>query len=105
MEMQRTGTGSSETYLFPSCTVAPGGGPGKPTLVSLEVVQTFGRSEGSWVPDEAEVMEWSERLERAERSMDMHRELETRAGQCLPQVKEQLSNYFAVAEGGTHTPG
>jgi hypothetical protein len=45
-------------------TAAPDGGPGKPTLVSIEAVRTFCRSEGLRVPDEAEVMERSERPER-----------------------------------------
>jgi hypothetical protein len=54
-------------------TAAPGGGPGKPTLVNLEAWQTFCQSEGLRVPDAAEVMERSERFERAERSMDVPR--------------------------------
>jgi Recombinase len=40
---------------------APGGGPGKPTLVSLEALQVFCRSEGLRVPDEEDVIERSER--------------------------------------------
>jgi Recombinase len=67
---------------------APGGGPGKPTLVSLEAVQTFCRSEGLRVPDAAET------LERPERSMDVHQELETLAGQYLARIMERQSNYF-----------
>jgi hypothetical protein len=46
-------------------TAALGGGPGKPTLVSIEAVRTFCRSEGLRVPDEAEVMERSGRSERS----------------------------------------
>jgi excisionase family DNA binding protein len=49
-------------------TAAPGGGPGKPTLVSLEAVQAFCRSEGLRVPDGSEPRARSERVERAERS-------------------------------------
>jgi len=49
-------------------TAASGGGPGKPTLISVEALQTFCRSEGLLVPDAAEMIERSERLERAERS-------------------------------------
>jgi hypothetical protein len=49
-------------------TAASGGGPGKPTLISVEALQTFCRSEGLRVPDAVEIIERSERLERAERS-------------------------------------
>jgi hypothetical protein len=78
-------------------TAAPGGGPGKPTLVSLEAVQTFCRSEGLRVPDGSEPIE---RSERAERSMNPHEEararqaLETMAGQYLAQVMARQSDYF-----------
>jgi hypothetical protein len=78
----------------------PGGGPGKPTLVSLEAVQTFCRSEGLRVPDEAEVLERSERLERsgrsehAERSMVVQQDFEAMAGQYLARIMERQSNYF-----------
>jgi hypothetical protein len=81
-------------------TAAPGGGPGKPTLVSLEAVQAFCRSEGLRVPDEAGMLERSERPERAERSehsersIDTHQELEALAGQYLARVMERQSNYF-----------
>jgi hypothetical protein len=76
-------------------TASPGGGPGKPTLVSLEAVQAFCRSEGLRVPDTAEVMERSERLEReersehSERSIDAHQDLDTLAGQYLARVMER----------------
>jgi hypothetical protein len=56
-------------------TEAPGGGPGKPTLVSLEALQTFCRSEGLRVPDAAEMVECSARLERAERSEHAERSI------------------------------
>jgi hypothetical protein len=72
-------------------TAAPGGGPGKPTLVNLEALQTFCRSEVLRVPDVAEVVECSG---RAERSMDVHRDIETLAGQYLVRVMERQSNYF-----------
>jgi Recombinase len=49
-------------------TAASGGGPGKPTLISVEALQTFCRSEGLRVPDAVEIIERSGRLERAERS-------------------------------------
>jgi Recombinase len=81
-------------------TAAPGGGPGKPTLVSLEAVQTFCRSEGLRVPDMAEAMERSERRERAERSehaersMDTQADLDTLAGQYLARIMERQSQYF-----------
>jgi hypothetical protein len=72
-------------------TAAPGGGPGKPTLVSLEALQAFCQNEGLRVPDAAEI---PERSERAERSIDAHQELETMAGQYLARVMERQSNYF-----------
>jgi hypothetical protein len=73
-------------------TAAPGGGPGKPTLVSLEAVQALCRSEGLRVPDEAGMLERSERPERAERSehaersMDAHQQLEALAGLCSAKI-------------------
>jgi hypothetical protein len=79
---------------------APGGGPGKPTLLSLEALQTFCRSEGLRVPDTAEMLERSERSgrsersEHAERSMDAQQDLDTLAGQYLARVMERQSNYF-----------
>jgi hypothetical protein len=83
---------------------APGGGPGKPTLVSLEAVQAFCRREGLRVPDGGEAIERSERAERsgrserAERSMnpseDARQALETMAGQYLAQVMARQSDYF-----------
>jgi len=87
-------------------TAASGGGPGKPTLISVETLQTFCRSEGLRVPDAAELMERSERLERAERSEHTERSmspadetlarqaLETMAGQYLAQVMARQSDYF-----------
>ena len=87
-------------------TAASGGGPGKPTLISLEALQTFCQSEGLRVPDAAEMIERSERLERAERSEHAERSmtpadealarqaLETMAGQYLAQVMARQSDYF-----------
>ncbi len=87
-------------------TAASGGGPGKPTLISVEALQTFCRSEGLRVPDAAEMIERSERLERAERSEHAERSmspadealarqaLETMAGQYLAQVMARQSDYF-----------
>jgi hypothetical protein len=81
-------------------TAASGGGPGKPTLISVEALQTFCRGEGLRVPDPAEMIERSERLERAERSMSPADEalarqaLETMAGQYLAQVMARQSDYF-----------
>jgi hypothetical protein len=72
-------------------TAAPGGGPGKPTLINLEALQTFCQSEGLRMPDVAEVVECSG---RAKRSMDVHRDIETLAGQYLARVMERQSNYF-----------
>jgi hypothetical protein len=46
-------------------TAAPGGGPGKPTLVSLYALQPFCRSEGLRVPDGSEPRERPERVERS----------------------------------------
>lgn len=73
---------------------APGGGPGKPTLMSLEALQGFCRSEGLRVPDAAEVMARSERSEHAERAIAVEPNLETLAGQYLARVMERQSNYF-----------
>jgi hypothetical protein len=85
---------------------APGGGPGKPTLVSLEAVQAFCQHEGLRVPGGDEAIERSEhaersgRSERAERSMNLREEaltrqaLETMAGQYLAQVMARQSDYF-----------
>jgi hypothetical protein len=77
-------------------TAATGGGPGKPTLVSLEAVQTFCRSEGLQIPDETWILERPERSEHAERSMEVSPDLETLAGQYLARVMERQSNYFDV---------
>jgi hypothetical protein len=82
---------------------APGGAPGKPTLVSLEALQAFCQSEGLRVPDAAEIPERSERLERAERaeraehaerSIDASQELETLAGHYLARIMERQSHYW-----------
>lgn len=87
-------------------TAASGGGPGKPTLISVEALQTFCRSEGLRVPDASEIPERSERLERSERSEHAERSmspadealarqaLETMAGQYLVQVMARQSDYF-----------
>jgi hypothetical protein len=87
-------------------TAASGGGPGKPTLISVEALQTFCRSEGLRVPNAAEMIERSERLERAERSEHAERSmtpadealarqaLEAMAGQYLAQVMARQSDYF-----------
>jgi predicted DNA-binding transcriptional regulator AlpA len=87
-------------------TAAPGGGPGKPTLVSLGALQAFCQSEGLRVPDAAKILERSERLERAKRSEHAERSmspadealarqaLETMAGQYLAQVMARQSDYF-----------
>jgi Recombinase len=87
-------------------TAASGGGPGKPTLISVEALQTFCRSEGLSVPNAAEMIERSERLERSERSEHAERSmspadealarqaLEAMAGQYLAQVMARQSDYF-----------
>jgi hypothetical protein len=81
-------------------TAASGGGPGKPTLISVEALQTFCRSEGLRVPDAAEMIERAERSEHAERSMGSADEalarqaLEAMAGQYLAQVMARQSDYF-----------
>ena len=79
---------------------APGEGPDKPTLVSLDALQTFCRSEGLCVPDAAQILERSVHSERsgrsehAKRSMDMPQDLEALAGQYLARIMERQSNYF-----------
>jgi hypothetical protein len=75
-------------------TAAPGGGPGKPTLVSLEAVQTFCQSEGLRVPDAVEGIERSGHSEHAERSMLAPQDFEATAGQYLARIMERQSNYF-----------
>lgn len=92
-------------------TAAPGGGPGKSTLVSLEALQAFCRSEGLRIPDEADMMERLERSERRERSMTMvqhpvdgtfqdvltqriQQTLDAMAGQYLARIMERQSEYF-----------
>jgi hypothetical protein len=82
-------------------TAAPGGGPGKSTLVSVEALQVFCRSEGLRVPDSADVME------RPSQPVDealAHQALETLAGQYLARIIEQQSDYFEafVREELTH---
>src|SRR6266545_3752810 len=78
-------------------TAASGGGPGKPTLISVEALQTFCRSEGLRVPDAAKMMERSEHTERSMSSADealARQALETMAGQYLAQVMARQSDYF-----------
>lgn len=72
-------------------TEAPGGGPGKPTLVSLEALRTFCQSEGLRVPDGDEPVARAERLERSERSTQA---LETLTGQYLAQILARQSDYI-----------
>jgi hypothetical protein len=95
------------------CLVAStGGGPGKSTLVTLEAVQAFCRSEGLRVPDAAAISERSERLERSGRSERAERSehaehstipdndtlalqaLETLTGQYLAQITARQSDYI-----------
>jgi hypothetical protein len=87
---------------------APGGGPGKPTLVSLEAVQAFCQREGLHMPEAAERAERSERperLERAERSTDdstfqegltqqLQQAFDAMAAQYLARVVERQSAYI-----------
>jgi hypothetical protein len=81
-------------------TAASGGGPGKPTLVSLEAVQAFCRSEGPRAPEGTEPVERRERLARAERSTDSDDDtialqaLETLTGQNLAQIMARQSDYI-----------
>jgi hypothetical protein len=84
-------------------TAAPGGGPGKPTLVSLEALQAFCQSEGLRAPDEAGPIERSGRSgrsQRSERPMDptvevlAQQAIETLGGQYLARVMERQSDYF-----------
>src|SRR5258705_9681062 len=98
-------------------TAASGRGPGKPTLISVDALQTFCRSEGLRVPDAAEMIERSERLERAERSEHAERSmspadealvrqaLETMAGQYLAQVMARQKDHFETfLRGGLQHP-
>jgi hypothetical protein len=72
-------------------TAAPGGGPGKPTLVSLEALQTFCRSEGLRVP---EVNEEIERSIHADDNTLVLQALETLTGQYLAQIMARQSDYI-----------
>lgn len=82
---------------------APGGGPGKPTLVSLEVLRTFCQSDGLPVPDEAALIEHAERSGRSTRSersimpsaeMLTRETLESLASQYLAQMLAWQSDYI-----------
>jgi len=84
---------------------APGGRPGKPTLVSLEAVQAFCQREGLHLPDSIQVVERSEHLERAERSTDdrtfqegltqqLQQAFDAMAAQYLARVVERQSAYI-----------
>jgi hypothetical protein len=82
---------------------APGGGPGKPTLVSLEALQAFCQREGLRVPDEADLVERSgrsERAEHAERSSPspdearVQQTIEALASQYLAQMLARQSDYI-----------
>jgi hypothetical protein len=82
---------------------APGGGPGKPTLVSLEALHTFCQSEGLHVPDESGRLERSKRPEhsiRAERDTRpvdealVQHVIEAMAGRYVAQVIERQREYF-----------
>jgi hypothetical protein len=72
-------------------TAASGGGPGKPTLISVEALQTFCRSEGLRVPEAAEMIERS--MSPADEAL-ARQALETMAGQYLAQVMARQSDYF-----------
>jgi hypothetical protein len=79
---------------------APGGRPGKPTLVSLEAVQTFCQREGLRIPDETEVIERSGPAGRAEHSIPLPDEalvrqtIEALASQYLARIMERQSVYL-----------
>jgi hypothetical protein len=92
-------------------TPAPGGGPGKPTLVSLEALQAFCQREGLHMPDAAQVAECAARperaecLERSERSADdrtfqeavtqqLQHAFDALAAQYLARVVERQSAYI-----------
>jgi hypothetical protein len=88
---------------------APGGGSGRPTLINLEALQAFCRSEGLRVPDEADLVGRPERLERsgrAERAEHTERSspspdearvqqtIEALASQYLAQMLARQSDYI-----------
>jgi hypothetical protein len=90
---------------------APGGGPGKPTLVSLEALQAFCQREGLHLLETTQVAERPERsepaehLERAERSTDgrtfqegmtqpLQQAFDALAAQYLARVVERQSAYI-----------
>jgi hypothetical protein len=73
-------------------TAAPGGGPGKPTLVSLEAVQAFCQHEGLHLPDAVQMVERSERPERPERAERFERSTNNRTFQ--EGITQQLQQAF-----------
>jgi hypothetical protein len=78
-------------------TAAPGGGPGKSTLVSLEAVQAFCQSEGLRVPDAAKMMERDKRSERSMSPADetfLRQAVESLTGQYLAGIMARQSDYF-----------
>jgi hypothetical protein len=75
-------------------TAAPGGGPGKPTLVSLEALQPFCRSEGLCVPDGSEPRERPERSTRPNDNTLALQALEILTGQYLAQITARQSDYI-----------
>jgi hypothetical protein len=76
---------------------APGGGPGKATLVSLEALQAFCRSEGLPPP---RATAGRERAAHSERSINpdaaalAQRTLENLMGQYLARIMERQNDYF-----------
>jgi hypothetical protein len=71
---------------------APGGGPGKPTLVSLEALQAFCQHEGLHLLETTQVAERSERAERAERLEHAERSTNNRTFQ--EGITQQLQQAF-----------
>ena len=78
-------------------TAAPGGGPGKPTLVSFDALHTFCQSEGLRVPEEGHDIERSTCAERSMSPADealVQHALEVMAGRYVAQVIERQREYF-----------
>lgn len=76
--------------------VMPGGGPGKPTMVTREALETFALAEGLQMPDTETMAERSERTERLERSImqtpaETERLMERLADHVVDRLTERLT--------------
>lgn len=80
--------------------VMPGGGPGKPTMISRGALETFALAEGLQMPDTETMAERSERTERLERSImqtpaETERLMERLAERLAERLTEDLRAMLA----------